>query len=81
LDAVIFETQFSLYEADDDKPQVRRLAGFHDPTPRQGEDGEWKEYVEMSPVVVGEHVIICWRWNTERGVMETTITSLVEAIR
>ncbi len=30
------------------------------PTPRQGKDYEWRHYENISPIVVGECVVIMW---------------------
>jgi hypothetical protein len=77
---MIFETEFSTYEVDDDQPRIRRLGSVHDPTPRQGEDLTWKDYVELSVITVGHRVLIVWRINEERGVLESTLTSEVTRV-
>lgn len=72
----------SLYEVDVDRNpnRVRRLQGVNDPTPRQGEDGVWKDLAvpfdrEWAEVArVGLFV-----WNvTEDGVMQSTMTSVIQ---
>jgi hypothetical protein len=58
---MIFYTESqSAYEVDLQNKRVRRLRGAADPTPRQGKDGEWKEYTDISPIVVGLSVAIFW---------------------
>lgn len=39
----------SVYELDTDRYQIRRCGGTHAPTPRQGDDGVWRDIwdVEM----------------------------------
>lgn len=37
-------TRNSVYEIDHKNKRYRRLSSTHKPTPRQNEDGEWKEY-------------------------------------
>jgi hypothetical protein len=50
----------STYEVDQDNKKIRRLKGKADPTPRQGQDGEWREYINLSPIKIGEAVLIQW---------------------
>ena len=57
---------------------VRAFAGRRDPTPRQGSDGEWRQYQEISDIVIGQPVMIVWRF--VNGVMETTCLSSVQSI-
>jgi len=66
----------SIYEVDG--MRVRRLTGAKDPTPRQGEDGEWKDCLEMSNISIGQSVIFGWR--LEEGLLKSTATSYVVAI-
>ena len=74
-----FETESgSLYEVDEEANKVRRLIGVKDPTPRQGKDGEWKSYMEHTPVVVGKGVVFLWA--TAGIVGRSTITSLVKRV-
>lgn len=78
-----FETQSgSVYEIEKDPGdpdkygRVRRLAGIRDPTPRQGKDGEWREFYHLSPITVGGRVLIFW---DKEG--KATLTSPVTEIR
>jgi len=74
-----FETETgSLYEIDEAANRVRRLIGVKNPTPRQGNDGEWKTYEDHSPIVIGQSVLL-W-WAVESGVGKSTVTSLVKRI-
>ena len=42
---MIYKTETgSLYQVDEENKRVRRIEGVKAPTPRQGKDGEWKEY-------------------------------------
>lgn len=50
----------STYEVDSAAKKIRRLNGKKDPTPRQGKDGEWREYLNDISVKVGEPVWIQW---------------------
>lgn len=34
----------SVYELDESQKRIRRVSGKEPPTPRQGPDGEWREY-------------------------------------
>lgn len=64
-----FSTQTgSLYELDAPNKRVRRLQGTHEPTPRQGEDGEFREY--FSAEIISQGLLLVW--NEE---FECTLTS------
>lgn len=69
----------SLYEVNLDTKQVRRLIGIKDPTPRQGEDGNWREYKEITPITTGHPVVFIWNFLIDRA--ESTMTSIVKEIR
>ncbi len=49
----------SVYEVDAATKFIRRLSGVNDPSPRQGQDGVWKSYVECE-ARVGERTVIVW---------------------
>lgn len=68
----------SIYEVDESNNKIRRLEGSHDPTPRQGPDGEWKEYLRLSSIQIDKSVIIIWKM--EGLVAKTTITSHITEI-
>ena len=71
---IVFETvSGSVYEIDTLGRRIRRLEGSHEPTPRQGEDGEWREYQSISEVDEGKAVLIVWRY--EGDIAKSTITS------
>ncbi len=56
-----FETiSGSKYEVDREGKRIRRLSGERPPQPRQGADGDWKTYEDISPVEVGDQVVIVW---------------------
>lgn len=61
----------SIYEFDQAKKQVRRIEGVHNPTPRQGKDGEWKAYASLHKV---EGCLLI-TWNLEDTSIPATITS------
>jgi hypothetical protein len=76
---VTFETvSGSTYELDTDAQRIRRLAGSHAPTARQGEDGEWRAYVTTSDLVVGAPLLIVW--DVEGDHAKCTMTSTVTVI-
>ena len=58
---MIFRTQNSTYEIDTEGKRIRRLYGANDPEPRQGQDGEWKAYEEVTDIEPGIPVIVVWR--------------------
>lgn len=63
-----FETETgSLYEVDLESKKIRRLNGKGNPTPRQGQDGQWKKYINISPSfpVIGQSVLISWGSDVE----------------
>lgn len=72
-----FWTHNSIYEISEGR--IRRLIGAFDPKPRQGPDGEWKEFLTISKPVIGQSVTIIWRIVEKDGksVAESTITSAV----
>ncbi len=69
---MIFNTQNSAYEVEEGI--IRRLSGVNDPTPYQGPDGEWKEYLSITSVEVGLPVVI--HWHDEKH----TVTSPVKTV-
>jgi hypothetical protein len=77
-----FETASgSLYEVDEEKKSVRRLIGVQSPTPRQGNDGEWREYLDITDINVGQGVLFVW--SMIPGIISTgksTLTSPVKRI-
>lgn len=48
----------SAYEIIEQEKKIRRLYGNEGPTPRQGTDGEWKEYFSLS--LYDDILIIFW---------------------
>jgi hypothetical protein len=66
----------SIYEVNTDSKQVRRLNGVKDPTPRQGPDGQWRAYSDITPVKVGSSVAIFW--GTETALLAETEQHLKE---
>lgn len=75
---MFFTTSNSKYEIDLEKCQIRRLEGIANPTPRQGPDGEWKRYLTLSDVRVGQEVLIGWELD---GVLKATMTSPVTSVQ
>ena len=66
-----FLTMNSIYEVDEQNKRIRRLEGANDPTPNQGEDGVWREYVSLDPCQGG--YLIVW----DEGGNKATLTSQV----
>jgi hypothetical protein len=72
----------SIYEIDEEAKKIRRLHGIKDPTPRQGNDGDWKDYKEII-IALNKQLIIVWGNGTNangEAIMKTTATSSIEAI-
>jgi hypothetical protein len=70
-----------MYELDATARRVRRICGDTQPTPRQGDDGEWRtfESVFPTPIALGESVLFIWGYY-QRGtesVARSTMTSIV----
>lgn len=76
-----FWTHNSIYEVSDGR--IRRLMGAFDPQPRQGPDGEWKEFLTISEPTLGQPVTIVWRIVEKDGnlVAESTITGPVTHVQ
>jgi hypothetical protein len=68
----------SRYEVDAPGQRIRRLGGRTEPTPRQGIDGRWREYVEIGPVEVGLPVLVLW---THEPHLPGTVTSRVVTVQ
>lgn len=68
----------SMYEVND--TQIRRLAGAHAPTSRQGPDGEWKSFAAMGGIVIGEPVAVVWEVDPFNMILRSTVTSVVKSI-
>jgi hypothetical protein len=56
---VIFRTENSVYEIDQEQKLVRRLAGLNEPRGHMAADLEWTEYVSLY-LVVGRQAYIHW---------------------
>lgn len=68
----------SLYEIDEESKRVRRLHGVKNPTPRQGQDGEWHTYESMGTGLGGGALFVWSIDNTDDGaVARTTQTSTI----
>jgi hypothetical protein len=58
---MIFKTASgSAYELDAEAKRIRRVEGAVSATRRQGQDGSWREYREVSVVMPGYGVVIVW---------------------
>lgn len=78
---MIFRTiSGSSYEIDQENKKVRRLYGKLPSTDRQGQDGEWKSYKDLSDLTIGKPVVIVWDYATEDSgdiLAKSTVTSLL----
>ena len=68
----------STYEVDPQNKKIRRLYGKLPSTDRQGLDGDWKTYHDLSRIVVGQPVIIVWEMAGD--IAKSTVTSLIKEI-
>jgi hypothetical protein len=64
----------SVYQINEADHLIRRVSGANDPTPRQGVDGEWREYTTLAPLLDG--LLIVWGINPD-GTAKSTWTSKV----
>ena len=77
-----FKTLNSEYEVDEEHSLIRRLSSNHEPTARQGVDGEWKSYAYLAPTHVGDppeawSYFISWD-NQGHGTLTSTVTEIVK---
>jgi hypothetical protein len=69
----------SVYEIDEQNKRVRRMQGVIDPTPRQGKDGEWKEYKTVAVVGQPPAVGFFFDWTgLGNGTLTSPIVELIE---
>lgn len=69
----------SRYELDAEGRRVRRLGGSTEPTPRQGIDGRWREYVDATAVRVGHQVLFIWEHcDISKGTLTSPVTTVEE---
>lgn len=68
-------TENSTYEIDESNKLIRRVHGVNDPTQRQGEDGEWKEYLGI--MFTGGGILIQWGWNGDSSAKCTLTSNIV----
>ena len=61
----------SIYEIDEDNKCIRRLTGSIAPTPRQGEDNQWKPFDQI--IFVDDQMVIVWEYVD--GLAKTTVSS------
>lgn len=63
----------SIYEVRPANKEIRRVFGINEPTERQGADGEWKKYEDLSTDF--DHLVIIW--GDVDGIYKTTVTSKI----
>lgn len=79
---MIFLTDNSTYEIDPANRRIRRLEGTNDPTARQGNDGDWKNYAAISSVTIGDPVVIVWQILDDRakGTNTSPVRQIINAL-
>lgn len=82
---IVFKTETgSTYQVDHEVKRIRRLHNTKGlaPTERQGQDGEWKSYVDISLAMTGLRVSIVWKYDeVPNGVIaRRTLTSRVVSV-
>lgn len=80
---IAFSTETgSEYELNLTEKKIRRLTGTHGPTPRQGQDGEWRTFSAIGPEVpcLGQTLLIEWGVQNEDGSEQCTVTSPVTSV-
>ena len=60
-DVLTVTTVNSVYQINEADHMVRRVSGVNDPTPRQGVDGAWQEYLSITPYFDGLLIVWCYR--------------------
>lgn len=65
----------SSYEVDTNEKRIRRVMGTHAPTPRQGNDKEWKSYHWISDIELRKPVLIAW--DAEGKATETSLVTII----
>lgn len=75
MTVVRYTTANSVYEVDYGAKRVRRIVGMNEPTPRQGDDGAWKEFVSCQDS--GNGLLIRWLGVNTSGSYPGTWTSKV----
>jgi hypothetical protein len=79
---MIFKTANSMYEIDSANNRLRRLNGANNPTNNQGSDGEWKHFESISPITLGDPVMVVWHYDDEESIIRRTqITSVLEILK
>ena len=63
-------TQNSVYEINDDDKLIRQISGITYPTPRQGEDGQWRSFTSIVPCANGMLII----WSEEKCTLTSPIS-------
>jgi len=76
----------SVYELDEDQKRIRRLSGAKPPTPRQGSDGEWRQYEGLDRVGPegAQRLMVIWRIDEDEGfpdvrIARSTLTSTIKS--
>lgn len=54
----------SLYEVDAIEKKIRRVSNTNNSQPTDRQTDSWKEYSNITDIVVGQSVLICWDKNT-----------------
>lgn len=75
---VVHTESGSVYELDQAGWRVRRRAGTHAPTARQGADGTWRVLAERCVPVVGEPLLFVW--SRAADLERCTVTTRVVAV-
>lgn len=75
---MIYKTESgSVYQVDAKGKRVRRLTGVKEPTPRQGQDGEWKTFYDMRTDLFPGRLFFIWN-NLGQGTHTSLIVETVE---
>lgn len=74
---VVFRTQNSAYEIDQEQKLIRRLSGTNRIVGNLGLDGEWQKYDCIVDVEVGKHAII---WYGDHAKNQTITSAIREVV-
>jgi len=69
----------STYEHDLSNGRIRRLEGTHNPTPRQGADGDWLPYEAIHGPLKEAPLVVLWSHQHGRMTVTSPVVSYTNA--
>lgn len=65
--SIIFHTNRSTFEVDEEKKLIRRTAGINTATPPFSDAPGWIQYDEILNLDIGQRAVICWPGGCKDG--------------